>query len=210
MKIIGQQENTTKQVLIYLKDISKSINSVISLLENSSLENKSEIINELCSVNEVLDKKNTATVTKSNKPATAKKQNTLFISYSDNTVILPYTTKELNKILKDSKGKYKTKQDVIDDLYTIPLDYYHNNAFSRFKEAFKLIREREHGSLPQALDLALEMFSNYNLHPAIITACKNINELDVYLSCLEYNELKDFHFFNIQFNMPPSKIKKTK
>ena len=58
------------------------------------------------------------------------------------------------------------------------------------------------------MDLALELFSNYNLHPAVISACKTVNELDVYLSCLEYNELDDFHFFKTIFKISPT-ISKT-
>ena len=46
------------------------------------------------------------------------------------------------------------------------------------------------------------------MHPAIITACKNSNELDVYLSCLEYNELEDFTSFKIVFQGLPAISKK--
>ena len=46
------------------------------------------------------------------------------------------------------------------------------------------------------------------MHPAIITACKNSNELDVYLSCLEYNELEDFTSFKIVFQGLPAVSKK--
>lgn len=136
-------------------------------------------------------------------------ENTLVISEIDNKVILPFTMEELNQILENNPEKYSTIKDVIDRVYTKPLKYYHYSSIMRFKEAFKLVRKREHGSFTQALDLAFELFSNYNLHPAVITACKTLDELDIYLSCLEYNELNDFHFFKTIFRMHPLPIKST-
>ena len=134
--------------------------------------------------------------------------NTLIISEIENRVILPYTLSDIKNILKASPAKYTSAQDVINQLYTIPLKYYKNSAISRFREAYKLVRERDKGTLLQAVDLATELFFNYNLHPAIITACKNSNELDVYLSCLEYNELEDFTSFKIVFQGLPAVSKK--
>jgi hypothetical protein len=131
-------------------------------------------------------------------------ENTLVISEVLGKVILPYTKTEIEDILKKLSGKYVSAEDVIERAYTLPLKYYKASSIARFKEAYKLIKEREHGSTREALDLAFELFSNYNLHPAIITACKNINELDIYLSCLEYNELDDFHFFKIIFHSLPT------
>lgn len=136
-------------------------------------------------------------------------ENTLLISEIDDKVILPFTMEDLNKILESNPEKYSTIKDVIDAVYTKPLKYYHHSSFMRFKEAFRLVRKREHGSFTQALDLAFELFSNYNLHPAVITACKTLDELDIYLSCLEYNELNDFHFFKTIFRMHPLPIKST-
>lgn len=98
--------------------------------------------------------------------------NTLIISEIENRVILPYTLSDIKNILKASPAKYTSAQDVINQLYTIPLKYYKNSAISRFREAYKLVRERDKGTLLQAVDLATELFFNYNLHPAIITACK--------------------------------------
>ena len=74
------------------------------------------------------------------------------------------------------------------------------------------MKEREKGSSRQAFDLAMELAFNSKLNPAIITACKTLDVLDIYLSCLEYNELSDFHFFKIKYEMNPvdEKIKKGK
>lgn len=131
-------------------------------------------------------------------------EKTLIISESDGEVVLPYTIKELEEILEENSSKYNSLEDIIDKFYTRPLKYYRHSATARFKEAYKLVRKKEGGSISEAIDLGMELFSNYSLHPAIISACKDMNELDIYLSCLEYNELDDFNFFKIIFNVTPS------
>ena len=57
--------------------------------------------------------------------------NTLIISEIENRVILPYTLSDIKNILKASPAKYTSAQDVINQLYTIPLKYYKNSAISR-------------------------------------------------------------------------------
>lgn len=136
-------------------------------------------------------------------------ENTLIISETNKTVTLPYKISELKNLLRNNSEKYNSLSDIILDKYTIPISEYRFSALSRFKEAYRLIINKEHGSKKQALNLAFELFSNYNLHPAIITACKNLNELDIYLSCLEFNELEDFRFFKIVYDVLPVVSKKS-
>lgn len=135
---------------------------------------------------------------------------TLNISESDGKVILPYTIEELDEILQDNPKKYASYEDVIDKVYTKSIKDYKNPSIARFKEAYNLMRKKENASISSALDLAVELFSNYNLHPAVISACKNLNELDIYLSCIEYNELDDFNFFKVIFNIAPTAKKLAK
>lgn len=137
-------------------------------------------------------------------------ENTLLISETQNKVIFPYTLKQIKEHIDSDSTGTLTIQKIIDTTYTIPLNTYKNPIMSRFTEAFNLIRRKEHGSLKDAIDLGLELAFNYNLHPAIIAACKNLNELDIYLACLEYNELKDFNFFDIQYEVAPAYIQKFK
>ncbi len=137
-------------------------------------------------------------------------ENVLLISEVDKKVVLPYTLDNIKNVLANNQDFYDTVQDVIDKKYTRPLSYYKHSSLARFKEAYKLVRNREGGSFFEAMDLAMELFSNYHLHPAVISACKNLNELDVYLSCLEYNELDDFHFFKTIFKINPANIKSIK
>ena len=133
-------------------------------------------------------------------------ENTLVISETQGKVILPYTIDNLNLILKENT-KYKNINEIIEDEFVIPYTNFKNPIFSRFKEAFKLIRYKEHGSIKDAFDLGMELLLNYNLHPAIISACKNIDELDIYLDYLENNETDKFDCFDIKFEIPLS-IKK--
>ena len=137
-------------------------------------------------------------------------EDVLKISEIDGVVTLPYKIADLKKIMKENPGLCSTYSDVILAKYTIPLKNYKFSAISRFKEAYKLVREKEHGKRREALSLATELFANYNLHPAVITACKNLNELDVYLSCLEFDELNDFHFFKVVYEGLPVIVKKGK
>lgn len=130
-------------------------------------------------------------------------ENVLIISEKQNKVILPFTYSEIEHFFEEHNEEYSDIEEVIEKNYTKPLKYYKNSAMSRFKEAYKLVTQREQGSIKDAVMLATEMFFTYNLHPAIITACKNLNELDIYLSCLEYDELDDFHFFKVVYEIAP-------
>ena len=130
-------------------------------------------------------------------------ENTLVISEMQGKVILPYTIQEINDILKEKSKEYSSIDDVIEKLYTRPIKYYRLSAIARFKEAYKLVIEKEHKSKFKALSLASELFSTLNLHPAIITACKSLDELDIYLACLEDNSLNEFPFFEIKYEIAP-------
>lgn len=131
-------------------------------------------------------------------------ENTLIISEIQQRVILPYNINEVKDILLSNPEGYSSLQGVVNKLYTKSIDYYKCTPVARFKEAYKLVRERENGSKSKALGLALELFLNYNLHPAIITACKSLDELDIYLACLEDDTLEDFKYFDVKYEIPPA------
>ena len=138
-----------------------------------------------------------------------KDNNTLIISDSNQNVILPYKVIELEEKLKNKK-KYKTLEDVIKNEYTLPLETFKNPTKSRFREAFQLIKKKEHGSLKEAIELGFELMFQSDLNPAVIAACKDLDELDIYLDCLDDNELDKFSCFKIEYNVPPTKGKKKK
>lgn len=200
--------SNTTQIMRNNVDIEKFIHSMSSIDVSEYIS-----IDALDKVTETVEpedtKKNTKT-TRKRKSTSKLADDTLIISEIDGTVTLPYKVTDLKRILRKNPEKYTSLSDIILDQYTVPLSNYKVSAVARFKEAYKLIMDREHGTKKEALKLAVELFSNYSLHPAIITACKNLNELDVYLSCLEFDELDDFRFFKIVYQSLPvvSKAKK--
>lgn len=129
--------------------------------------------------------------------------NTLIISEIQNKVFLPYTVKDLENILAENKN-YNTLEDVISDRYILPLDKYKSSNKSRFKETYDLMRKKEKASIFESLNVAFEQTFNSSLNPAIITACKNLSELDVYLDCLDTHETHKFPFFEIKYEAVPT------
>lgn len=130
--------------------------------------------------------------------------NILIISEKNQKAYLPFFYQDITKIYQNSSQKYKTIQEVVDDLFVVPLQHFKNSSISRFRESFHLIRDKENGSFLKAFDLGLELMFQYNLNPIIIAACRNLDELDIYLDCLEQNELSDFSCFEIKFEVAPN------
>jgi hypothetical protein len=129
---------------------------------------------------------------------------TLLISAKKGIVELPYTVAEL-KIRKAKNKEYQTLQDVIKAEYIIPMNRYKNASIARFREGYNLMRKREKKGVVASLDLALELAFKSLLNPAIITACKSLDELDIYLDCLQSNELDKFKIFEIKYEVAPHK-----
>ena len=106
-------------------------------------------------------------------------ENTLIISEAKGKIFLPYRINDLEQIQKLNMDKYTDYKQIIEEQYTIPYKKFQNFSISRFKEAFKLIRNKEHKSIKEAFDLGMELLFRTNLHPAIIAGCRNIDELDI-------------------------------
>ncbi len=134
-------------------------------------------------------------------------ENVLVISAARNVVVLPYSVKKLQKILRD-EPECSGLHELIAKKYTVPLSRYKHGCISRFRETFALVLERSKGSALKAFGLAAEMFFTRFLHPAIITACKKTEWLEVYLDCLDRNELDEFPFFEIRYEPKPKKSKR--
>ena len=132
---------------------------------------------------------------------------TLLISEIQNKVILPYTSKEIEEILNDEKNYYETADEVIENIFTRPISTYKSQFISRYNETMKLATERDNCNLTEAIALSIELMGKRYLYPAIISACRNLDELDVYLDCLEKNELDDFKIFKIKYELHPLVIK---
>ena len=132
---------------------------------------------------------------------------TLLISEIQNKVILPYSIDEVKEIFSTNKDKYKNEKDVINDLFIRDLSDYQDPFESRFREAYNLVTKRDKYSKIDGIRLGLELFGKKYLHPAIISACRNTDELDVYLDCLEKDELNDFQIFKIKYEIYPLAVK---
>lgn len=130
-------------------------------------------------------------------------RNLLLVSEKDQKAYLPYFMSDIEKIYKNSNKKYSSYQDVIESLYIVPLNRFKNASISRFRETLNLVLHKENLSIIKALDLALELMFQYKLNPIIIAACRNLDELDLYLDCLEEDELFDFDCFEIRFEVAP-------
>jgi len=133
---------------------------------------------------------------------------TLVISEEDGKVYLPYTKDEVKEDMAQNKGKKIS--ELIEQKYILPLDKYKNSMKARFREGYNLMYKREGKSRRSAFMLGLELMFETNLHPAIISACKTLEELDIYLDCLEDNELEKFSCFKIIYKSLPTLRKKGK
>ena len=149
-------------------------------------------------------------VTNTDSPCNLLVNNTLVISEVRKQVILPYNLENVTTYFNNNLDKYSSVEEVVKQNYVYPISRFKPFAISRFKEAYKLMRKREHSSRMNALSLAFELLTNYNLHPAIIASCKTIDELDVYLACLEDDRLDNFSKFSIKYEIPPAKVKEPK
>lgn len=133
---------------------------------------------------------------------------TLVISEEDGKVYLPYTKEDIKKDISENKGAKIS--EVIDQKYVLPLDKYKNSMRARFREGYNLMYYREKKSKRSAIMLGIELMFESNLHPAIISACKTLEELDIYLDCLEDNELEKFSCFKIIYKSLPTLHKNNK
>ena len=132
-----------------------------------------------------------------------KDNRVLLISENQQKVFLPYYVEDLKNILDNSD--YNNVKEVIEAEYIVPISKYNSSFISRFNEAYNLMRNKEKSSIKDALDLAIELTFNSLLNPAIITACRNLDELDVYLDYLKTNEVDKFKIFDIKYEYTPTK-----
>ena len=132
---------------------------------------------------------------------------TLLISELKGKVFLPYTKEEVAKILSENPEKYQSGSEVIEKVFTRDFNFYQHQAISRFKEAYELVCKREKYSAIDGINLGIEMFRKKLLHPAIISACRSLDELDVYIDCLEKNEVDVFKIFEIEYELSPAIVK---
>ena len=129
--------------------------------------------------------------------------NSLIISEKDGLVYLPFKVEDLKKEYIEKHKKYKGLIDLINHEYILPINKYKNTVTSRFKEAYSLMVNKEKESALSGLELGLEVAFNYSLHPAVITACKSLDELDEYLDALDAKDMSNFKRFKVEFEVLP-------
>lgn len=198
---------------IYISYYKFSNNYISQYISSSSIESSSILSNSSNSNKKKKKRRHKRRMKKNNilhntseKPEETLKDNAvLLISEKQQKVFLPYLVHDLNEKL-DSNPNYSTIEEIIEAEYTVPLSNYSNPVISRFKEAYTLMRIKEKASLLDSLDLALEVSFNSLLNPAVITACKNLDEFDIYLDYLESDELDKFKIFKIQYEFMPLKV----
>ena len=121
---------------------------------------------------------------------------------------MPYTKEDIKREAAKNKGTRIT--DIIENKYVLPINQYKNSIKARFREGYNLMYKKEGKSRRSAILLGIELMFETNLHPAIISACKNLEELDIYLDCLDDNELEKFSCFKIIYKSLPKLRKKAK
>ena len=137
--------------------------------------------------------------------------NILIISEKDQVAYLPYKIEEVEEYFKAKrkiKHHYSSVQEIIDNKYTIPLSLFKFSTIARFREVFNLIR-KENGIL-EAFETAVELMTNFKLNPIVVRACKNVQELNIFVDCLEEDELDKFPCFEIKYEVAPTVVKKRK
>ena len=120
-----------------LKNISKSFETISFIVKNAKDKNTlNELKNILTDLKPVLTDLESDITNLENMLSEAnddKQQmvdnNTLLISEIQNKVVLPYTIDDLQKIL-DTNKKYNTFEEIIEDLFTIPISNYKNSSKS--------------------------------------------------------------------------------
>ena len=189
-----------------------------SAMEEIKEENNTEVINNYNTINAVDIEQsavsNKIEIQQAEKEDTQdsegfinedKKTNVLIISEREKLVHLPYKQSDIKYWLQT--GKFNSKEEIINKVYTIPLSRYANFTIARLTEGFKLMREREKAPLGESLKYAFSLIWERKLHPAIITACRIQDDLDIYLACLEDNMLPLFDSFEIRFEYRPIKAR---
>ena len=177
-----------------ITDYINSFSSAISDMINTNLQVKAFIeryktISDSTNVSEEIKQQNNDNLL----------ENTLIISELSGKVVLPYTIEKLNKI-KEQNTVYKNMNEIIEKEFTIPLSHYKYAPISRFKEGMQLALKRSNLKYIKALSLGAELLVDYCETDDIE---EYIDELDIYLSCLEYDQLDKFNLFDIKFEVLP-------
>ena len=183
-EIIPELETKTEKILT--EDIEK---------ETSTLEVTEEITEN--NVVETLKETEKETVEETQKAITPLPEKELIIDNNLGIAILPYSISDLDEVFLDDPENYSSIQDIIDKEYTVKLKDFENTSIIRYKEAFKLAKEKSNYTFSQAATFAKKFLVENEISSLIIASCKNVDELEFYIECLNNNNLNNFHYFKI-------------
>lgn len=124
-------------------------------------------------------------------------EKTLVINKEENIAIFPYSLLDLEEVFSENPENYSSINDIIKKIYTVSLDDYKNTSFSRFKQTYKLAKEKSKYSFFKSLFYANKLFLKRKVEPIIIASCNSVNELNSYLDCLKRKKITSFNYFNI-------------
>lgn len=181
-------EQNSKKIDNYLKENANLINTTVSnIFVNTNLNSSDDFSKNITLNNELyLD-----------NPY-------LVVSEKEKKVFLPYKVSEINSYLEKYPNSYSNFEDVVKKEFILSLDYYTKRpVYTRFRETYSLIRDREGKSILEALKYSFDLMFKDDLNPCIIAACKTQNQLDDYLTCLDHQNLDAFEHFKIQFLVNP-------
>lgn len=202
--IKNSKENTIKQFKENKANVASSSRAAISSnsVNNSSIETNTTLDNQFNSENtEFTESSHNNNILYT--PYKVKENDTLLISEKQEKVFLPYTLSDLSEFTKDTE---KSLEDIVRENFVVSLHTFKNPTISRFKVAYNLARNKSNYSLLKSFNFAVEIMFKYNLNPAIILACKTVDELKDYLNCLKEQKLDLFKHFKIKYEMNPMKI----
>lgn len=183
-EIIPELETKTEEILT--EDIEK---------ETSTLEVTEEITEN--NVVETLKETGKETVEETQEAITPLPEKELIIDNNLGIAILPYSISDLDEVFLDDPENYSSIQDIIDKEYTVKLKDFENTSIIRYKEAFKLAKEKSNYTFSQAATFAKKFLVENEISSLIIASCKNVDELEFYIECLNNNNLNNFHYFKI-------------
>lgn len=175
------RSTSSDEVAINLKEKINSYFSTYEEIKKDIMLADIEVDRFVKRINSSNDKKSEE-VSEEISDGNIQNNNTLIISEKDNKVFLPYTVSEIQSYMEKYPKEYKSLEYVINKEFILPLDYYTKHpSLARFREAYSLIRDREAKSVFDALKYALNIMFKYDLNPAIISACKTEEALNLYI-----------------------------
>lgn len=203
----SNSENNETDIQNMINSCQESFNSVSEII--ASTDKKIDIFIKKINQSDTSENINIEDSVPDSNNKVIKDNNTLIISEKENKIFLPYSESDLQAYLREYPKVYTSLENVINREFILPLDYFTKHpSLSRFREAYSLIRDREAKSVFEALNFGFNLMFNYDLNPAIISACKTEESLNFYIDCLENNKLSEFDLFKIEFRLNPLKTSK--